>query len=65
MIALDRVLANLDKSQIIPRNLEGIKAEPPAIFYSTRRAILVNLDGDVIGSTVDDPDTLTSPLSWR
>ena len=27
VIALDRVLANLDKSQIIPKNVEGVKAD--------------------------------------
>ena len=52
LIALDRVLANLDKSQIIPRNLEGVKADPPAIFYSTRPAILLNLDGDPVWSPI-------------
>ena len=35
MIALDRVLARLDKSQIIPKNVDGVKADPPVIFYST------------------------------
>ena len=34
VIALDRVLANLDKSQIIPKNVEGVKADPPTIFFS-------------------------------
>ena len=29
VIALDRVLANIDKSQIVPRNVEGVKADPP------------------------------------
>ncbi len=29
VIALDRVLANIDKSQIVPKNVEGIKADPP------------------------------------
>jgi len=52
LIALDRVLASLDKSQIIPKNLEGVKADPPAIFYSTRPAILLNLDGDPIWSPI-------------
>src|SRR5262245_59989525 len=56
LIALDRVLANLDKSQIIPKNLEGIKADPPAIFYSTRRAILLNLDGDPVWSPIANND---------
>ena len=35
VIALDRVLASVDKSQIIPKNVEGVKADPPPIFYST------------------------------
>ena len=30
VIALDRVLARLDKSQIIPKNVDGVKADPPA-----------------------------------
>ena len=32
VIALDRVLANLDKSQIVPKNVEGIKADPPDLL---------------------------------
>jgi hypothetical protein len=56
MIALDRVLARLDKSQIIPKNAAGIKADPPVIFYSSSSAILVNLDGDPIWSPIKDND---------
>jgi hypothetical protein len=56
VIGLDRVLARLDKSQIIPRNVNGIKADPPGIFYSTSRAVLVNLDGDPIWSPIKDND---------
>ncbi len=56
MIALDRVLARLDKSQIIPRNVVGVKADPPTIFYSTSPAILVNLDGDPIWSPIKEND---------
>ena len=56
MIALDRVLARLDKSQIIPKNVNGVKADPPVIFYSTSPAILVNLDGDPIWSPIKDND---------
>jgi hypothetical protein len=52
MIALDRVLARLDKSQIIPKNVAGVKADPPVIFYSTSPAILVNLDGDPVWSPI-------------
>ena len=50
VIALDRVLANLDKSQIIVKNVEGIKADPPTIFFSKTPAVIVNLDGEPIGA---------------
>jgi len=56
VIALDRVLARLDKSTIIPRNVEGVKADPPVLFYSTSPAVLVNLDGDPIWSPIKDND---------
>ncbi len=56
VMALDRVLARLDKSQIMPRNVTGVKADPPAIFYSTTPAILVNIDGDVIWSPIREND---------
>jgi hypothetical protein len=55
-IALDRVLARLDKSQIIPKNVAGVKADPPVIFYSTSPAIIVNLDGDPIWSPIEKND---------
>ena len=56
VIALDRVLANLDKSQIVPKNVEGIKADPPAIFFSKTPAIIVNLDGEPIWSPIKEND---------
>ena len=56
VIGLDRVLASIDKSQILPKNVEGVKADPPTIFYSERSAILVNLDGDPIWSPIKDND---------
>jgi hypothetical protein len=56
VIALDRVLANLDKSQIVPKSVEGIKADPPAIFSSTTPAVIVNLDGDPIWSPIKEND---------
>jgi hypothetical protein len=52
VIALDRVLANIDKSQIVPRNVEGVKADPPAIFFSKTPAVIVNLDGEPIWSPI-------------
>ncbi len=56
VIALDRVLANIDKSQIAPKNVEGVKADPPPIFYSDTPAILVNIDGDPIWSPIKEND---------
>ena len=56
VIALDRVLANLDKSQIVPKNIEGIKADPPVIFFSTTPAVIVNFDGEPILSPIRDND---------
>jgi len=56
VIGLDRVLARLDKSQIIPKNVNGVKADPPVIFYSSTRAVLVNIDGDPVWSPIKDND---------
>lgn len=56
VIALDRVLAGLDRSQIRPKNVEGVKAEPPKIFFSDKPAVLVNLDGEAIWSPIKDND---------
>jgi hypothetical protein len=56
VIALDRVLANLDKSQIVSKNVEGIKADPPNIFFSKTPAVIVNVDGEPIWSPIKDND---------
>ena len=56
IIALDRVLANIDTSQIVPKNVEGVKADPPVIFYSPKPAVLVVFDGDPIWSPIDGND---------
>ena len=56
VMALDRILANLDKSQIIPKNKEGVKADPPTIFFSKTPAVLMNLDGEPIWSPIKDND---------
>jgi hypothetical protein len=56
VIALDRILANVDKSQIVPKNVEGIKADPPTIFFSKTPAVMVNLDGEPIWSPIRDND---------
>ena len=55
-IALDRVMAMVDKSQIRPSNVEGVKSDPPTIFYSTSPAVLVNIDGDAIWSPIPSND---------
>ena len=56
VMALDRVLANVDKSQLTPKNVEGIKADPPPIFYSKTPAVMVNLDGEPIWSPIKEVD---------
>jgi hypothetical protein len=56
VIGLDRLLANIDASQIIPKNADGIKADPPTVFFSKTPAILVNIDGDPIWSPIQGND---------
>ena len=56
VIALDRVLASVDKSQIIPRNVDGVKADPPTIFDSARPAVLVSFDGSPVWSPIKEND---------
>jgi hypothetical protein len=56
VIALDRALAAIDKSAITPKNNPDVKADPPRIFFSTRPAVLVNLDGDPIWSPIQGSD---------
>jgi len=54
VISLDRVLANLDKSQIAnPQEATGIKADPPQMFYSESPAFLMNLDGQPIWTPIE------------
>jgi hypothetical protein len=52
VIALDRVLEQIDASTIHPKNVNGLKAEPPLVFFSKRAAIVVNLDGDPVWSPI-------------
>ena len=56
VIALDLVLASVDASSIRPRNVEGVKADPPVVFFSTRPALLVNLDGGPVWSPIQGND---------
>jgi hypothetical protein len=52
VIGLDRVLAMVDTSAIKVQNTAGIKADPPAIFFSQAPSILVNFDGEPVWSTI-------------
>ncbi len=54
IIDLDRVLAYVDKSQIQPKNVEGLKSDPPRIFLSRTPAVLVAFDGEPIWSPIKD-----------
>jgi hypothetical protein len=56
VIALDRVLVNLDKSSIVVKDVEGVKADPPPIFFSKTPAVVVNFDGEPIWSPIMDND---------
>ena len=56
VIALDLVLAYVDKSQITPKNVEGLNTDPPPIFFSQTPAVLVNIDGDPIWSPIKGND---------
>ena len=52
VIGLDRVLAQVESSDVTAKNEDGVKADPPAIFFSQTPAALVNLDGDPIWSPI-------------
>jgi hypothetical protein len=56
VISLDRVLAMVDRSQIIPKEVPGVKADPPTIFFSNKPALLLNLDGEAIWSPIKEND---------
>ena len=56
VISLERVLANIDSSQIFPKNVEGLKADPPPISFSKTPAVLVNFDGDPIWAPIPQND---------
>src|SRR5688572_23123112 len=56
VIALDRVLSHLNASSIVPKNVDGVKADPPTIFFSKTAAVIVNLDGAAIWSPIKEND---------
>lgn len=54
VIALDRVLAYVDKSTISPKNVVGLKSDPPRIILTYSPSILVSFDGQPIWSPIKD-----------
>jgi hypothetical protein len=56
VMALDRVLAQVASSAILPGNQAELKADPPTVFFSTAPAVVVNIDGDPIWSSIDGVD---------
>ena len=56
VIALDRILENIDTSQVTARGANDVKADPPRIFWSTGSALLVILDGDPIWAPIQGLD---------
>jgi hypothetical protein len=56
IIGLDRVLASVDTSGIIPKEVKGVISEPPVIFYSESPAVLMNIDGEPIWSQIPSND---------
>ena len=56
VLDLDRLLAYVADSPLQAKNVEGIKADPPKLFWAPSPAILVNLDGEPIWSPIKDVD---------
>jgi hypothetical protein len=54
VLGLDRVLANIEKGK--PKPGPAVKSDPPAIFSSTRAAIVVNFDGKPVMNLIDGVD---------
>ena len=54
LITLDRVLAYIDKSTILPKNVAGMKSDPPKLYVTKTPAILVSFDGEPIWSPIKD-----------
>ncbi len=50
------MLAFVDKSAIVPKDVPGLKADPPVIFFSDTPAVVVNFDGDPIWSPIAKND---------
>ena len=55
-IALDRVLAFVDKSTVVAKEVPGLKSDPPVIFFSSTPAVVVNFDGPPVWSPITKND---------
>lgn len=56
VIALDRLLAYVDKSTIKPKNVEGLNADGPRIILTQSPSVLVSFDGEPIWSPIKGND---------
>ena len=56
VIDLDRVLAYVSSSPLNVKNADGIKADPPKIFWAPAPALLVNIDGEPAWSPIEGLD---------
>src|SRR5262245_44586086 len=56
VIDLDRLLAYITASPLQVKNVEGIKADPPKVFWAVAPAMLINFDGEPIWSPIKDVD---------
>jgi hypothetical protein len=56
VLDLDRLLAFVADSPLAVKNVEGIKADPPKLYWAQAPGVLINLDGEPIWSPVKDVD---------
>jgi hypothetical protein len=56
VLDLDRLLAYTADSTLQVKNIEGVKADPPKVFWSAAPAALLNLDGEAIWSPIKEVD---------
>jgi hypothetical protein len=56
VLDLDRLMAYVADSPLTPKNVEGLKADPPKIFSAVAPAILINIDGEPIWSPIKEVD---------
>lgn len=65
VIALDRVLAQIGRSPLTPKNAAGIKTDPPVIFTSSSPAVLLSFDGEPIWIPIPENDlTYAVNTNW-